>query len=156
MQLRMRETTRLPGGTIPAREGRFSACRRIVMIKLSAGMVVLLIVAANSGCVVSASSFKNTSGSTVSSDIIAQIRDGETTKEWIIGRLGEPTATRDRGDGMEDLTYEAVTRVVEHLNVLLLVSIESSVDRVEQWVFEMKDDIVQRHHRNTASRTIDD
>ncbi len=126
------------------------------MIKRGTRIVVLLIVAGNSGCVMSFSSFKNTSGSTVSPDILTQIKEGETTKDWLIDHLGQPTATEDRGDGMEDLTYEAVTRVVEHFNVLLLLSIENSVDRVEQWVFELKNDIVHRHHRNTALRAIDD
>ena len=126
------------------------------MIKRGAQIVVLLMVAGNSGCVMSLSSFKNTSGSTVSPDILTQIKEGETTKDWLIDHLGQPTATEDRGDGMEDLTYEAVTRVVEHFNVLLLLSIENSVDRVEQWVFELKNDIVHRHHRNTVLRAIDD
>ncbi len=126
------------------------------MIKRSAGIVVLLIVAGNSGCVLSASSFKNTSGSTVSPEILTQINDGETTRDWLIDHLGHPTSTADRGDGMEDLTYEAVTRVVEHFSVFLLVSIEKSVDQVEQWVFELKDDVVHRHHRNEVVRTLDD
>jgi len=126
------------------------------MIKRGARIMVLLIVAGNSGCVMSASTFKNTSGSTVSPDILTQIKDGETTKEWLIDHLGQPTATTDRGDGMEDLTYEAVTRVVEHFSVLFLLSIEKSVDQAEQWVFELKDDIVHRHHRNQVVRAIDD
>ncbi|MCH8970180.1 MAG: hypothetical protein IIA66_13810 [Planctomycetes bacterium] len=126
------------------------------MIKRGTRIVVLLIVAGNSGCVMSLSSFKNTSGSIVSPDILTQIKEGETTRDWLIDHLGQPTATEDRGDGMEDLTYEAVTRVVEHFNVLLLLSIENSVDRVEQWVFELKDDIVHRHHRNEVVRAIDD
>ena len=126
------------------------------MIKCGARIAVLLIVAGNSGCVMSMSSSKNTSGSTVSPDILIQIKEGETTKGWLIEHLGQPTATADRGDGMEDLTYEAVTRVVEHFSVLLLLSIENSVDRVEQWVFELKNDIVHRHHRNTVLRDVDD
>ena len=126
------------------------------MIKRGARIMVLLIVAGNSGCVMSLSTFKNTSGSTVSPDILTQIKEGQTTKDWLIDHLGQPTATEDRGDGMEDLTYEAVTRVVEHFRVLLLVSIEKSVDQVEQWVFELKDDIVHRYHRNEVDRAIDD
>ncbi len=126
------------------------------MIKHSARIVVLLIVAGNSGCVMSLSSFENTSGSTVSPDILTQIKDGETTKDWLIDHLGQPTATEDRGDGMEDLTYEAVTRVVKHFNVLLLLSSENSVERVEQWVFELKNGIVHRHHRNKVVRAMDD
>ncbi len=126
------------------------------MIKHGARIVVLLIVAGNSGCVMSISSFKNTSGSTVSPDVLTQIKEGETTKDWLIDHLGQPTATADRGDGMEDLTYEAVTRVVEHFSVLLLLSSETSVERVEQWVFELKNDIVHHHHRNKVVRAIDD
>ncbi len=126
------------------------------MIKRGTRILVLLIVAGNSGCVMSLSSFENTSGSTVSPDVLTQIKDGETTKGWLIDHLGQPTTTQDRGDDMEDLTYEAVTRVVEHFTVLLLLSIESSVDRVEQWVFELKNDIVHRHHRNRVLRAIDD
>ena len=126
------------------------------MIKHRARIVVLLIVAGNSGCVMSLSSFKNTSGSTVSRDILTEIKDGETTKEWLIDHLGQPTTTIDRGDDMEDLTYEAVTRVVEHFSVLLLLSSETSVERVEQWVFELKNDIVYHHHRNEVVRAIDD
>ena len=126
------------------------------MIKRGARIMVLLIVAGNSGCIMSLSTFENTSGSIVSPDILTQIKEGETTKDWLIDHLGQPTATEDRGDGMEDLTYEAVTRVVEHFRVLLLVSIEKSVDQVEQWVFELKDDIVHRYHRNEVVRAIDD
>ena len=68
----------------------------------------------------------------------------------------QPTTTLDRGDDMEDLTYEAITRVVEHFRVLLLLSSETSVERVEQWVFELKNDIVYHHHRNEVARAIDD
>ena len=126
------------------------------MIKRGARIMVLLIVAGNSGCIMSLSTFKNTSGSIVSPDILTQIKEGETTRDWLIDHLGQPTATEDRGDGMEDLTYEAVTRVVEHFRVLLLVSIEKRVDQIEQWVFELKDGIVHRHHRNEVVRAIDD
>jgi len=126
------------------------------MIKRGTRIVVLLIVAGNSGCIMSLSTFENTSGSIVSPDILTQIKEGETTKDWLIDHLGQPTATEDRGDGMEDLTYEAVTRVVEHFRVLLLVSIEKRVDQIEQWVFELKDDIVHRYHRNEVVRAIDD
>ena len=126
------------------------------MIKRGARIMVLLIVAGNSGCVMSLSTFKNTSGSTVSPEVLTQIKDGETTKDWLIDHLGQPTSTADRGDGMEDLTYEAVTRIVEHFRVLLLVSIEKRVDQIEQWVFELKDGIVHRHHRNEVVRAIDD
>ncbi len=126
------------------------------MIKRGARIVILLIVVGNSGCAMSLSSFKNTSGSTVSVDILTQIEDGETTKGWLIDHLGQPTTTEDRGDGMEDLTYEAVTRVVEHFSVLLLLSSENTVERVEQWVFELKNDIVHRHHRNQVVRDLDD
>ena len=126
------------------------------MIKRGTRIVVLLIVAGNSGCIMSLSTFENTSGSIVSPDILTQIKEGETTKDWLIDHLGQPTATADRGDGMEDLTYEAVTRVVEHFRVLLLVSIEKRVDQIEQWVFELKDGIVHRHHRNEVVRAIDD
>lgn len=126
------------------------------MIKRGTRIVVLLIVAGNSGCIMSLSTFENTSGSIVSPDILTQIKEGQTTKDWLIDHLGQPTATADRGDGMEDLTYEAVTRVVEHFRVLLLVSIEKRVDQIEQWVFELKDGIVHRHHRNEVVRAIDD
>ncbi len=126
------------------------------MIQHSARIVVLLIVACNSGCVMSLSSFQNTSGSTVSPYILTEIKDGETTKDWLIDRLGQPTTTIDRGDDMEDLTYEAITRVVEHFSVLLLLSSQTSVERVEQWVFELKNDIVHHHHRNKMVRAIDD
>ncbi len=126
------------------------------MIKRGARMVVLLIVAGNSGCVMSLSSFSNTSGSTVSPAILTQIKEGETTKDWLIDHLGQPTVTEDRGDGMEDLTYEAVTRVVEHFSVLLLLSSENSVERAEQWIFELKNGIVHRHHRNKVARPVDD
>ncbi|MCZ6651872.1 MAG: hypothetical protein O7D91_02460 [Planctomycetota bacterium] len=126
------------------------------MIKRGTRIVVLLIVAGNSGCIMSLSTFENTSGSIVSPDILTQIKEGQTTKDWLIDHLGQPTATADRGDGMEDLTYEAVTRVVEHFRVLLLVSIEKRVDQIEQWVFELKDDIVHRYHRNDVVRAIDD
>ena len=126
------------------------------MFKRSAQVIILLMVAGNTGCVMSLSSFSNTSGSTVPPDILIQITDGETTKHWLIDHLGQPTTTEDRGDGMEDLTYEAVTRVVEHFSVLLLLSSENSVERAEQWVFELKNGIVQRHHRNMVVRAIDD
>ena len=126
------------------------------MIKRGTRIVVLLIVAGNSGCIMSLSTFKNTSGSIVPPAIRTQIKERETTKDWLIDHLGQPTATEDRGEGMEDLTYEAVTRVVEHFRVLLLVSIEKSVDQVEQWVFELKDDIVHRYQRNEVVRAIDD
>jgi hypothetical protein len=126
------------------------------MMKRGAQIMALLTVAGNSGCVMSLSSFSNTSGSTVSPAILIQITDGETTKDWLIDHLGQPTVTEDRGDGMEDLTYEAVTRVVEHFSVLLLLSSESSVERAEQWVFELKNGIVHRHHRNMVVRAIDD
>ncbi len=108
------------------------------------------------GCVLSASSVRTTSGSSVPRDVFRQVKDGETTKAWLIENLGQPTAAEDRGDGIEDLVYEITNRTEEHFSVFLLVSLETSIDHVEQWVFELKDDVVYRHHRNTIRRASED
>ncbi len=126
------------------------------MIKWSTGVVVGAWLVCCGGCVLSASSVRTTSGSSVPRDVFRQVKDGETTRGWLIENLGQPIAAEDRGDGMEDLVYEITNRVEEHFSVFLLVSLETSIDRVEQWVFEMKDDVVQRHHRNTIRRASED
>ncbi len=122
------------------------------MNKGSVGVVVALFVVGNSGCVLSAHSMKRYSGARVPPEIYRQVRDGETTKDWLIERLGPPTAVVDRGDDMQDLTYETSNRVENHVDILLLVSLDNSVDHVEQCVFEMKNDVLQRHYRKSVHR----
>lgn len=126
------------------------------MKKGIAGVFMVLLVGSSAGCVLSASSFKTTSGSGVPSEVLREVADGQTDREWLIEHLGEPTASQDRGPGLEDLIYEVTSRVEEHLSVLLLVSLDSSIEIVEQWTFELKDNVLQRHHRNIIRRASED
>lgn len=126
------------------------------MIRGIAGVFIVLLVASSGGCVLSASSFKTISGSGVPVEVFREVTDGQTDRKWLIERLGEPTASQDRGQGREDLIYEVTTRIEEHFNVLLLVSLDSNIEVVEQWIFELKDNVLQRHHRNTIRRASED
>ena len=126
------------------------------MNKGIAGVFIVLLVGSSGGCVLSASSFTTTSGSGVPGEVFREVRDGQTDRAWLIEHLGEPTASQDRGQGLEDLIYEVSSRVEEHFNVLLLVSLDSSIEIVEQWTFELKDNVLQRHHRNTIRRASKD
>ncbi len=121
-----------------------------------AGLSLILLAACSGGCVLSAHSIRSYSGSRVSAEVFRQVNDGETAREWVIETLGPPTVVEDRGDGMEDLIYEATRRVDEHFNVLLLVSLENSFERVEQWIFELKDGVVHRHYRRTIHLPFDE
>ena len=121
-----------------------------------AGLSLTFLAACSGGCLLSAHSIKTYSGSRVSAELFKQVADGQTTREWLIETLGQPTVAEDRGDGMEDLIYEATRRVDEHFNVLLVVSLESSVERVEQWIFELKDGVVHRHYRRIVHLPLDE
>ncbi len=112
------------------------------------GLSLMLLAACSGGCV-SVHSIKSYSGSRVSAEVFKQVKDGETARDWLIEALGPPTVVEDRGDGMEDLIYEATRRVDEHFNVLLVISLENSFERVQQWIFELKDGVVHRHYRRT-------
>ncbi len=126
------------------------------MSKGAIGVFLGLLVASSGGCVLSASSFKTTSGTGVPAEVLREVADGRTERAWLIEHLGEPTASLDRGQGLEDLIYETTSRVEEQFNVLLLLSLESSIEIVEQWIFELKDNVLQRHHRKTIRRTSED
>ncbi|MCH9001684.1 MAG: hypothetical protein IIC02_03845 [Planctomycetes bacterium] len=95
------------------------------MSKGMIGVFLGLLVASSGGCVLSASSFKTTSGTGVPAEVLREVADGRTERAWLIKHLGEPTASLDRGQGLEDLIYETTSRVEEQFNVLLLLSLES-------------------------------
>ena len=121
----------------------------------NAGLLVILVLLSNSGCAVVVSSRVTLTGAYISEELIRQVEDHETTRQWLLENLGEPTLIDDKGDGMEDFTYECTERVKEHASVLFLFSFNSSVDRMAQCVFELNNGIVQMHYRRTARRSLD-
>ena len=117
---------------------------------------LLLLGVGNGGCILVASSRVDVTGSYVSPEVFGLIKDGETSRDWLISHLGTPTKVEDRADGMDDVIYEHAERIREHASAFLLFSFDRNVDRTQQCIFEMKDDIVQRHYRRYVDRRFEE
>ena len=110
-------------------------------------LFVLLIIASvlMAGCVVSDSDVRY---SGVESSQLRQIKKGVTTKDQLIGIVGEPSEENVTEDGAEILKYKCTTTKDNQLVIFPPpIVIDDKKETEHTIVFKIRDGVVQRHWR---------
>ncbi len=119
-------------------------CRRAV-----ATMIIGLCMAFGfvlTGCISSRSDVRyGDKGPAVGSDTLRQIEVGSTSKEWLLGTLGEPTSETQTPEGTEILKYVYTKKVDSDLNAFLVLSFDDQREERTVLYFELTNGIVTRY-----------
>lgn len=99
------------------------------------------------GCLVSSSTSSYETGRRVTDETTAQIVPGETTREWLLATLGEPTArtTVEGEEGVEIFRYDWQKREESGGAVFLLFAGSSSKSTRHTTYFEITNGVVTRY-----------
>lgn len=112
-------------------------------IALSAWLVVTSFLLA--GCVISKTDEHYTGRDRpIGNQTLRQIECGETTKDWLVAALGEPTEEHLTEDGTEILKYRCIMKK-DNAFVLFPIIIVDDKETDHSVSFEIKDGIVQRY-----------
>lgn len=76
---------------------------------------------------------------------LKQVKPGETSKEWLLGTLGEPTRQTHTPDGIEILTYEYTKKIDSDLEVFLFLDMRDKREEKTVYVFELENGIVTNY-----------
>ena len=104
------------------------------------------------GCVI-ANSNKSFTGTRVSNETLKRVEIGKTTRQWLVGVLGEPTSTTESPEGAEILKYDCVIDSKSTVHVSLIFSLINATETKktsQAHYFEVKDGIVQAHWEDSA------
>lgn len=108
-------------------------------------VISLLALLALSGCVSSHSDVTyGSTGPAVRGDTLRQIKVGRTTKEWLLGTLGEPSRTSGTSDGTEVLTYVYTKKVDSRFDFCPFLDTHDRREEQTVYVFELKDGVVTK------------
>jgi len=82
----------------------------IERVKVGLVAAIVLGMAPMQGCLISSSSNESYSGTYVSPETFGQVKPGETTQQWLLGTLGEPTqkTTLESGEELWKWSYSKV------------------------------------------------
>ncbi|HPC95677.1 MAG TPA: hypothetical protein PLU87_12090 [Sedimentisphaerales bacterium] len=114
----------------------------------SAGIIVLCAVLGLvlSGCISSRSDVSyGEKGPVVGSETLRQIRVGVTTREWLLGTLGEPTSETQTPNGTEILKYVYTKKVDSDLDVFIFLDFDDKREERTVLYFEIADGVVSRY-----------
>lgn len=114
------------------------------------GLVVLYMVFSFvlSGCISGRSDIRyGAKGPTVGADTLRQIKVGSTSKEWLLGTLGEPTSQTQTPEGTEILRYVYTKTVDSDFSAFLLLKFDDKREERTVLYFEITDGIVTRYWR---------
>ncbi len=120
---------------------------RSLPARLAALGVAGAILTTASGCLIMGKSSVEEFGAPVSSSALAEVTPGETSSDWLVQRLGAPTAKWTEPDrpGVEIWKYEHVT-VRKSSGALLFVFASSSRTRTtHSTLFEVENGVVSRY-----------
>ncbi len=106
-------------------------------------LLVILSCLALSACVYSQHSHEDKKGVEVSSQQVASLEPGKTTKQWVLTNLGIPDRTQVEKDGLEVFEYVSERTQKSNKSFIFLFNIDSDkmVDRKVTRVV-MRDGIV--------------
>jgi outer membrane protein assembly factor BamE (lipoprotein component of BamABCDE complex) len=76
-------------------------------------------------CVYSQHTNEHHSGASVSSQQIAQIEMGKTTKQWVLSNLGIPNRTQADKDGLEVYEYQSERTEKSNKTFIFLFNVDS-------------------------------
>lgn len=120
--------------------------RRVCMTK--AGMSVLLALAAMTlvGCISSHSDVSyGPKGPAVGSDTLRQVKCGQTTKEWLLATMGEPSRATPASSSPEVLTYEYTKKIDSDVSFCIFFDADDRREERTVYVFELENGIVTRY-----------
>lgn len=116
------------------------------MIRLLTMLALTCFLIGASGCLITSASRVDESGVRVSPQTLEQVEPGETTEQWLVATLGEPTArsTVEGEDGTEILRY-TYRRVESSKGAVFLIFGGSRRHEESQTTyFEVTDGVVTR------------
>lgn len=114
----------------------------------SAGVIVFCVVFGFmlSGCISGRSDVSyGPKGPVVGSETLRQIKVGSTSKEWLLGTLGEPTNETRTPEGTEILKYVYTKKVNSDLDVFIFLDFDDEREECTVLYFEITDGIVSRY-----------
>lgn len=76
---------------------------------------------------------------------LKQIKTGQTSKEWLLGVLGEPSTQAHTPEGIEVLTYEYTKKVDSDVEVFLFLDMKDKREERTVYVFELENGIVTNY-----------
>ena len=115
--------------------------RVIVVVGMFAALLVL------PGCLIGSTERESHSGTQVSAPTFDQIEPGKTTKQWVLGTLGEPDKKSDVGTG-EELWKWSYTKTRSSSGYFLFVFGGSSETSKSGAAYvQFKDDVVTKKWR---------
>jgi len=116
----------------------------------SAGTILLCAVFgfALTGCISGRSDVRyGPKGPAVGTETLRQIQVGSTSKEWVLGMLGEPTSQTQTPEGTEILRYVYTKMVDSDFSAFLLLNFDDKREDRTVLYFEITDGIVTRYWR---------
>ena len=115
------------------------------MMSRALALVILTFGLVTNGCLIVRDTTVETSGKEVPREVREQIVEGETTTEWLLDVLGEPSDRKRVDERSEILSYESVTIKEKESGVFLLWAGEKTVKKTEIARFELEDGVLVRH-----------
>ena len=114
---------------------------------LLAVAAVGLFVGGSAGCLVVSGSSIEESGIRVTDSTFKQVQIGETTSDWLVATLGDPTTRTPVSDvpHVEILKYEYTERTSKGGAVFLIFAGGSEKTRTRTTYFEVTDGVVSRY-----------
>ncbi len=98
------------------------------------------------GCISSRSDVRyGDKGPVVGSDTLRQIEVGSTSKEWLLGTLGEPTSETRTPEGTEILKYVYTKKVDSDFDAFIFLSFDDQREERTVLYFELTDGTVTRY-----------
>jgi hypothetical protein len=88
-------------------------------------------------------------GAPLSGCTLKQVKCGETTRDWLVVTLGQPSEQSTSDAGTELLKYK-YSKTEENNVVMPFVIVNDEKKRVQTVYFELKDGIVQRYWVETT------
>jgi hypothetical protein len=114
------------------------------------GLLLALAALGLAGCVSSHSDVTyGPTGPVVRGETLRQIKIGRTSKEWLLGTLGEPSRTSGTPDGTEILTYVYTKKVDSRFDFCPFLDTHDRREDQITYVFELRDGIVTRFWKET-------
>jgi hypothetical protein len=84
-------------------------------------------------------------GPPVRSSTLRQLKCGETSREWLLSVLGEPSRATRTSDNTEVLTYEYTKTVDSDFSFFIFFDADNRREERTVYVFEVQDGVVTRY-----------
>lgn len=121
---------------------------RARMMKAGGLVLSFLLTGTLVGCISSHSDVTyGAKGPAIRSDTLRQIKCGQTTKDWVLAVLGEPTRCARTSDDTEVLTYEYTKKIDSDLSFFIFFNADDRREERAIYVFEIEDGIVAKYWR---------